>query len=140
MRLRRNRSNLSPQKNRKKHAKCVLFSGGDGELVSKGGAFHCTRTFSKLCALSVHSRAQSLRKSSLSHVPNSYQLFGTAPSCASVAIVQISLRHKKQKKAVKRLPFCWRRWRDLNSRAGCPTYTLSRGASSPLEYISNWLP
>ena len=32
--------------------------------------------------------------------------------------------------------FCWRRWRDLNSRADCSTYTLSRGASSPLEYIS----
>ena len=30
----------------------------------------------------------------------------------------------------------WRRRRDLNSRAGYPTYTLSRGASSPLEYIS----
>ena len=29
----------------------------------------------------------------------------------------------------------WRRRRDLNSRAGCPTYTLSRGASSPLEYF-----
>ena len=24
----------------------------------------------------------------------------------------------------------WRRRRDLNPRAGCPTYTLSRGASS----------
>ena len=32
--------------------------------------------------------------------------------------------------------FDWRRWRDLNSRAGFPTYSLSRGASSPLEYIS----
>ena len=32
--------------------------------------------------------------------------------------------------------FIWRRWRDLNSRADCSTYTLSRGASSPLEYIS----
>ena len=30
----------------------------------------------------------------------------------------------------------WRRRRDLNPRASCPTYTLSRGASSPLEYIS----
>ena len=29
-----------------------------------------------------------------------------------------------------RCPFCWRRRRDLNSRVGCPTYTLSRGASS----------
>ena len=26
--------------------------------------------------------------------------------------------------------FSWRRWRDLNSRAGNPTYTLSRGAPS----------
>ena len=24
----------------------------------------------------------------------------------------------------------------MNSRAGCPTYSLSRGASSPLEYYS----
>ena len=29
----------------------------------------------------------------------------------------------------------WRGRRDLNSRAGYPTYTLSRGASSPLEYF-----
>ena len=35
--------------------------------------------------------------------------------------------------------FCfWRRRRDLNPRASCPTYTLSRGASSPLEYFSIW--
>ena len=35
--------------------------------------------------------------------------------------------------------FCsifWRRRKDLNLRAGYPTYTLSRGASSPLEYFS----
>ena len=30
--------------------------------------------------------------------------------------------------------FCWRSRRDLNSRAGCPTYSLSRGAPSPLGY------
>ena len=30
----------------------------------------------------------------------------------------------------------WRSRRDLNSRAGYPTYALSRGASSPLEYYS----
>ena len=29
--------------------------------------------------------------------------------------------------------FFWRRTRDLNPRAGYPTYSLSRGASSPLE-------
>ncbi len=33
-------------------------------------------------------------------------------------------------------PLFWRRRRDLNPRASCPTYTLSRGASSPLEYFS----
>ena len=32
--------------------------------------------------------------------------------------------------------FIWRSRRDLNSRAGYPTYALSRGASSPLEYYS----
>ena len=32
--------------------------------------------------------------------------------------------------------FVWRRRKDLNLRAGYPTYTLSRGASSPLEYFS----
>ena len=48
----------------------------------------------------------------------------------------ISQKHKN------RNPFCigiavfvWRGRRDLNSRAGYPTYTLSRGASSPLEYF-----
>ena len=32
----------------------------------------------------------------------------------------------------------WRRRRDLNPRAGYPTYALSRGASSPLEYFCEW--
>ncbi len=32
--------------------------------------------------------------------------------------------------------YLWRRRRDLNPRASYPTYTLSRGASSPLEYFS----
>ena len=40
------------------------------------------------------------------------------------------------KKTRLRVLFCWRSRRDLNSRAGCPTYSLSRGASSPLEYYS----
>ncbi len=34
------------------------------------------------------------------------------------------------------IAFVWRRRKDLNLRAGYPTYTLSRGASSPLEYFS----
>ena len=32
--------------------------------------------------------------------------------------------------------FLWRRRRDLNPRAGFPTYSLSRGAPSPLGYFS----
>ena len=35
------------------------------------------------------------------------------------------------------LPLLWRRKRDLNPRAGFPTYSLSRGAPSPLGYFSN---
>ena len=31
---------------------------------------------------------------------------------------------------------CWRRKRDSNPRAGYPTYSLSRGAPSPLGYFS----
>ena len=44
---------------------------------------------------------------------------------------------QQNKKAVLCTTFLfWRRRRDLNPRASCPTYTLSRGASSPLEYFS----
>ena len=32
--------------------------------------------------------------------------------------------------------FVWRRRRDLNPCASCPTYSLSRGAPSPLGYFS----
>ena len=42
----------------------------------------------------------------------------------------------KEKVPRKILDTFWRRRRDSNSRAGCPTYALSRGASSPLEYFS----
>ena len=35
--------------------------------------------------------------------------------------------------------FLWRRKRDLNPRAGFPTYSLSRGAPSPLGYFSKML-
>ena len=33
----------------------------------------------------------------------------------------------------------WRRRRDLNPRASHPTYSLSRGAPSPLGYFSVWI-
>ena len=42
---------------------------------------------------------------------------------------------KKKTVQIKSKPFIWRRRRDLNPRAGFPTYALSRGASSPLEYF-----
>ena len=37
---------------------------------------------------------------------------------------------RQRKRHPKWVPFLWRRRRDLNSRAGYPTYALSRGASS----------
>ena len=42
----------------------------------------------------------------------------------------------KKIRQVKTCRIFWRRRKDLNLRAGYPTYTLSRGASSPLEYFS----
>ena len=42
----------------------------------------------------------------------------------------------KQSKFKLQPVLIWRRRRDLNPRAGFPTYALSRGASSPLEYFS----
>ena len=37
----------------------------------------------------------------------------------------------KKRTSTKVLVLFWRRWRDSNSRGGCPPYALSRGASSP---------
>ena len=39
--------------------------------------------------------------------------------------------YTKNKDLSKDRSLFWRRWRDSNSRAGYPTYALSRGASSP---------
>ena len=35
--------------------------------------------------------------------------------------------------------YCWRRRRDLNPCAGHPTYSLSRGAPSPLGYFCKYI-
>ena len=43
---------------------------------------------------------------------------------------------KRKKKSQKGFLFLWRRRRDLNPRASFPTYSLSRGAPSPLGYFS----
>ena len=43
---------------------------------------------------------------------------------------------RKTKKTLRNeVPFSWRGRRDLNPRAGFPTYSLSRGAPSPLGYF-----
>ncbi len=47
-----------------------------------------------------------------------------------------SAQKRKIRHTPMSMPYFWRRRKDLNLRAGCPTYTLSRGASSPLEYFS----
>ena len=58
---------------------------------------------------------------------------------ASLGYLRPSLRSAVQKRQIapcqrkrhpKWVPLLWRRRRDLNSRAGYPTYALSRGASS----------
>ena len=49
-----------------------------------------------------------------------------------------ALHSAKTKRQAMPVFLFWRRRRDLNPRASCPTYTLSRGASSPLEYFSIW--
>ena len=53
------------------------------------------------------------------------------------AQVQIPFPPQKTKSSrpTGRLLFSWRRRRDLNPRAGYPTYSLSRGAPSPLGYF-----
>ena len=49
------------------------------------------------------------------------------------------LHSAKTKRQAMPVFLFWRRRRDLNPRAGYPTYALSRGASSPLEYYSKCL-
>ena len=60
---------------------------------------------------------------------------GTATVRWTVAILRIaffeSLFFTSKKEASKMMLLFWRRRRDSNSRAGYPTYALSRGASSP---------
>ena len=47
----------------------------------------------------------------------------------------LKTRMNKEKPAFLRV-FLWRRWRDLNPRGTFAPYSLSRGAPSPLGYIS----
>ena len=58
------------------------------------------------------------------------------PARAFGARVQRSAAADKKRTVPKHSPFLWRRKRDLNPRAGFPTYSLSRGAPSPLGYFS----
>ena len=60
---------------------------------------------------------------------------GTVTVHRTVTILRIalfdSLFFASKKEVSKTIPLFWRRRRDSNSRAGYPTYALSRGASSP---------
>ena len=59
---------------------------------------------------------------------------GTETVHRTVSMLRIALFESlciKKEQAQKCLFFFWRRWRDSNSRGGCPPYALSRGASSP---------
>ena len=49
--------------------------------------------------------------------------------CFALPFSNLSLYKKET--ATKVTVSFWRRWRDSNSRGGCPPYALSRGASSP---------
>ena len=60
-------------------------------------------------------------------------------TCSVRRIFRISqgrLSLKKAPLSIDKGAFFWRRRRDSNSRAGHPTYSLSRGAPSPLGYFS----
>ena len=57
------------------------------------------------------------------------RLCSASPS--GVRVSPPTFLHKRKKDIPKDILFSWRRRRDSNSRAGFPTYALSRGASSP---------
>ena len=49
--------------------------------------------------------------------------------------MRFSSIEKVHRNSIKITVDLWRRTRDLNPRAGFPTYSLSRGAPSPLGYF-----
>ena len=54
------------------------------------------------------------------------------PDCFYASRCPFRISHYiKKETATKVTVSSWRRWRDSNSRGGCPPYALSRGASSP---------
>ena len=59
--------------------------------------------------------------------------------CSEKYSLQTRTKRQKKKPSLERElrpGSAWRRRRDLNPRAGFPTYSLSRGAPSPLGYFS----
>ena len=126
----------SPQKQKGSPLRTAIFGGGS-EPYSLRAA--------KPAALALRAMLRPLRN------PRGATLLASLTSklvdSATLRYLRLSLRSTAQRWAnpffsakAKRQPFkdChfWRRRKDLNLRAGCPTYTLSRGASSPLEYFS----
>ena len=84
-----------------------------------------------------HSRPARLERFALLLVSSPHRLASSAAGSASavrptpvpVAFVRVSV--KKENQCIKHWFSFWRRRGDSNSRAGYPTYALSRGASSP---------
>ena len=98
-------------------------------------------TFVLCCAKAQRSREQLCSPRWKASFPTRLRCVICAPRafglrrCADWQILSSSPKRKKRNTR-KGIPFFWRRRKDLNLRAGYPTYTLSRGASSPLEYFS----
>ena len=113
-------------------------------LGAEGGIWSCFATPLAVPEkiLGRYSRFSSIF-STAAPTPTRFIAFGALPGvvhAGSGALVQIpfSFPHKKTKSSrpIGRLLFLsWRRRRDLNPRAGYPTYSLSRGAPSPLGYF-----
>ena len=66
---------------------------------------------------------------------NSWKKMKNAREQKSAPSLRMEVIREELKSARRMSCRFWRGRRDLNSRAGYPTYTLSRGASSPLEYF-----
>ena len=100
------------------------------------GVWHCV-----LCCAMRNARGATLLASLTSELADSASLRYLRRHSQSEWRAQVSksflLRQKRKIRNTEiGIPYLWRRRKDLNLRAGYPTYTLSRGASSPLEYFS----
>ena len=96
------------------------------------------------CAFALCSSFDELPRSNFARLADKQACRLGFASLSAPRVLLEARRHKNPSSSPKRkiryvqkdIPYFWRRRKDLNLRAGYPTYTLSRGASSPLEYFS----